>query len=170
MIARDFSAVERRDLKSVMARDGARIGGSSSSSSTLCLFRWRLVPAREMRDGICLSKSYGSWLASLEVPLSMLVRRASMRLRARLGLILFKVLLSGSMLGRIVGESLLSCTLGRRLIVVDLIAGLARAGLVSHMAMHNSVKLRQMLSALRRTCRSAALAPPRMELAECRVP
>jgi hypothetical protein len=81
-------------------------------------------------------------------------------------------LLSGSTLWRTVGESPLNCTLGRRLMaaVDDLTAGLDSALLVSHMAMQSSVKLRQMLSALRRTCLSDTLAPPRMELAECSVP
>lgn len=95
-----------------------------------------------------------------------------MRCIARLGLMFVKVLLSGSMLWRTVGESPLIWTLGRRVIVaVDVLTeGLLRLGLVSHKAMHNSVRLRQMLSALRRTCRSEMLAPPSIELAECRVP
>jgi hypothetical protein len=82
------------------------------------------------------------------------------------------VLLSGSMLGRTVGESPLICTLALRDIVAVefLIAGLDMLDLVSHNAIHNSVRLRHMLSALRRTCLSETLAPPRMELAECRVP
>lgn len=76
-----------------------------------------------------------------------------MRLRALLGLMLFNVLLSGSMLCRIGGESPLICTLGRRDIAAAdaLIAGLAKLFLLSARAMHSSVRLRQMLSALRRT-------------------
>lgn len=76
-----------------------------------------------------------------------------MRDNALLGLTPFSVLLSGSILCRIVGESPLICTLGRREIVawVDRKAGLERPVLVSHMAMQSSVRLRQRLSALRRT-------------------
>jgi hypothetical protein len=84
---------------------------------------------------------------------SILDLRASMRESALLGLTPDNVLLSGSMLSRIVGESPLSWTLGRRVtvLVFDRNAGLARLGLLSHMAMQSSVRLRHRLSALRRT-------------------
>ena len=152
-----------------MAREGARTIGSSSSSSMPPRVRLRLVPALCRRDGICLS-SKGSWLRSLS-PVSILVLRASIRDIALLGLTPDIVLLSGSMLCRIVGESPLICTLGRRdtVAVDDRTIGLARPVLLSHMAIQSSVKLRQMLSALRRTCRSD-VPVPRMELAEWNVP
>jgi len=102
----------------------------------------------------------------------MLVLRASMRDMALLGLTPDNVLLSGSMLCRIVGESPLICTLGRRdsVAVFDRKAGLARPVLVSHRAMQSSVRLRQRLSALRRTWRSETTEPLMMELAEWSVP
>jgi hypothetical protein len=50
--------------------------------------------------------------------------------------------------------------------VLDRYAGLARLALLSHMAIQSSVKLRQILSALRRTWRSDTTEPLRMELAE----
>jgi hypothetical protein len=91
-----------------------------------------------------------------------------MRDIALLGLTPDNVLLSGSILSRIVGDSPLSCTLGRREIVavVERNAGLAKPVLVSHKAIHSSVRLRQRLSALRRTWRSDTTAPLMMELAE----
>ena len=104
-----FCSVERTALKSVMAREGARRGGSSSSSSLkLPRVRWRLVPALDKREGMSLS-SYCSWLVFRILPLapgaSRLVLRASIRESALLGLTPDNVLLSGSTLCRIVGES-----------------------------------------------------------------
>ena len=95
-----------------------------------------------------------------------------MRDMALLGLTPVNVLLSGSMLCRIVGESPLNCTLGLRDIVAvfDRKAGLARPVLVSHRAIQSSVRLRQRLSALRRTWRSDTTEPLMMELAEWSVP
>jgi hypothetical protein len=101
-------SVDRMARKSVIAREGARGMGSSSSSSKLWWVRWRLVPARCRREGI-LSDSCGSWLDSRRLPfVNKLDRRASMRLKARLGLMPDDVLASGSMLCRTVGESPLS--------------------------------------------------------------
>lgn len=149
-----FSA-DRMFLKSVIAREGARIVGSSSSSSssTLLRARWKLVPARcweKLRE----SERSASWLDSRRLSLiSMLVLRASMRVRALLGLTPTIELLSGSMLCRTGGDSPLTCTLGRRDgIMIDVrTAGLANVDLLSHKLMQSSVRPRQILSALRRT-------------------
>lgn len=91
-----------------------------------------------------------------------------MRDIALLGLTPGNVLLSDSILSRMLGDSPLSWTLGRRDIAAVAFrkAGLAKPVFVSHMAIHSSVKLRQRLSALRRTWRSDTTAPLVMELTE----
>jgi hypothetical protein len=116
-------------------------------------------------------------LLSREIPLTLEVKRlalrASMRVIALLGLERGTVPLSASILGRIwEGDSPLTWTLGRREVTVAVLvrAGLTMVGFVLHSSMQSSVRLRQMLSAFRRTCRSAADAPPKIELAECKVP
>lgn len=91
---------------------------------------------------------------------------------ALLGLERGNVSLSGSMLARIWGESPLIWTLGRREFETTpaLRAGLAIDDFGSHSSMHSSVRLRQILSAFRRTCRSGTNALFRIELADWRVP
>lgn len=119
----------------------------------------------------------GSWLDCRLPPLTLVVSRlalrASMRLIARLGLERGTSSVSVSMLGRTCGDSPLTCTLGRRedAAAADLSAtGLARFTLVPHSSMQSSVRLRQILSALRRTWRSGTRGPESIALAECRVP
>jgi len=136
------------------------------------------VPARCKCVGMCDCVGVnGSWLDSrglpyvLGPPASKLTLRASIRPMAVLGLARGSVLLSGSMLCRMDGELPLICTLVRREgTAAARMAGLAMLALVSHKAMQSSVRLRQMLSALRRTCRSGIDEPLRIELAECSVP
>jgi hypothetical protein len=86
----------------------------------------------------------------------MLVLRAWMRSIALLGL--DRGGSSVSMLCRIVGDSPLIWTLGRRKFdaATVLSDGLATLDFVSHNSMQSSVRLRHKLSALRRTCRSEA--------------
>lgn len=102
---------DRVSRKSVNARDGARSVGSSSSS-TVWRERYKLVPARFKRIGACGCDGVGgSWLASrdppyaVDPPANILTRRASIRLRALLGLERGSSWLSGSMLWRIEGDS-----------------------------------------------------------------
>ena len=132
------------------------------------------MPARFRRDWL---GGRGSWLASrasraLPLRPRTLLLRASIRLIARLGLERGTPLVSGSTLALTDGESPLSGMLALRepAATVDLNAGLAMLGLTSVRARQSSVKLRQRLSALRRTCRSGTDAPVMIELAEKRVP
>lgn len=164
-----FVLILRSCLKSVIARDGARSVSSSSSSvsaSDWRRVRARLVPAREILEAVIasevlsVSRLDGRLLVEVE---SMLVLRASMRSRARLGLTPENdTTLPVSSLSRAaLGDSPLTCTLGLRptVDVNERIAGLAKLCFVSHNAIQSSVKLRQMLSAFRRTCLSAVPVP-----------
>ena len=96
-----------------------------------------------------------------------------MRSRARLGLTPEKeTTLPLSSLSRAVrGDSPFTCTLGLRVAAADeRIAGLAKLSFVSHKDIQSSVKLRQMLSAFRRTCRSAVPALLYTDAAELCMP
>jgi hypothetical protein len=149
LLKRDLCAVRIETLrKSVIAREGARNVGSSSSRSTVRR-RYKLVPDRSRReeskrDGRCDCDGVGgSRLDSRRF--MMLVRRASIRLIALLGLDRVRASLSGSMLLRIVGDSPLIWRLGRRDTVaadVRWTAGLMKLDLPSYSSIHKSVKLR----------------------------